>query len=106
VIFGTYEELLADAKERIASHPDRYWPAGDPKIFGEHDGGGTQVLYLAAVDFEQLGLPPLGEKGSAELARTIQHTTYRGFIAPIALYAVLGAVLWRNKRASAKEGGE
>jgi len=106
VIFGTYEELLADAKGRVASHPDSYWPAGDPKIFGEHDGGGTQVLYLAAVDFEELGLPPLGAEGSAHLARTVQHSLYKGFIAPVALYAVLGAVIWRNSRASAKEGGE
>lgn len=103
VIFGKYEDLLADAKQRIADYPDRYWPKGSPKIFGETDGGGTQVLYLAGVDFEELGLPPLGEAGVGELARSIQHGIYKGFIAPVALYAVLGAVLWRNRRASKKE---
>ncbi len=106
VIFGTYEELLADAKQRIADHPERYYPKGEPKIFGEHDGGGTQVLYLAGVDFENLGLPPLGEDGVGVLARSIQHGIYRGFIAPAALYAILGAVLWRNRRASQKEDSD
>jgi Fe-S-cluster-containing dehydrogenase component len=106
VIYGTYTDLMADAKERIARHPDRYWPQGDPKIFGEHDGGGTQVLYLASVDFANLGLPVLGDEPAGALAQKVQHAVYKGFIAPVALYAVLGAVIWRNRRASVKEGGE
>ena len=28
VIYGTYDELLADARQRIADHPERYYPAG------------------------------------------------------------------------------
>jgi Fe-S-cluster-containing dehydrogenase component len=107
VIFGKYTDLMADAKDRIAKHPDRYWgPDGTPKIFGESDGGGTQVLYLAGVDFENLGLPPLGEEGSAALARSIQHGLYQGFIAPSVLLVGLAAVVWRNRRTSDKEGGE
>jgi len=106
VIYGTYEELLADARERIATHPERYWPKGDPQIFGDTEGGGTQVLYLAGLDFEKLGLPALGDEGAAHLSRSIQHGIYRGFVAPVALYGILGAVLWRNRRASKKEGSD
>jgi Fe-S-cluster-containing dehydrogenase component len=107
VIFGTYTDLLADAKNRIATRPERYWgPDGEPKIFGEHDGGGTQVLYLAGVDFEKLGLPPLGNEGSAQLARTIQGGIYQGMIAPSVLLVGLAAVVWRNRKASEKKGGE
>jgi Fe-S-cluster-containing dehydrogenase component len=106
VIYGTYTDLLADAKERVAKHPDRYWPQGNPKIFGEHDGGGTQVLYLASVDFAKLGLPELGDESAGAIAQKVQHAVYKGFIAPVALYAVLGAVLWRNRRAAKKDGGE
>jgi Fe-S-cluster-containing dehydrogenase component len=106
VIYGTYTDLLADAKERIAQHPDRYWPQGDPQIFGEHDGGGTQVLYLASIDFEKLGLPMLGDQPAGGIAQTVQHGVYKGFIAPVALYAILGAVIWRNRKVSKKEGGE
>ncbi|MCP4901751.1 MAG: hydrogenase 2 operon protein HybA [bacterium] len=101
VIFGRYTDLLADAQQRIAAHPDQYWPKGDPVVFGEHDGGGTQVLYLASMDFEALGLPNLGEESTAKFARNVQHGVYKGFIAPVALYGILGAVMWRNRRTNA-----
>ena len=106
VIYGTYEELLADAKQRIADRPERYYPAGDPQIFGDTEGGGTQVLYLAGVDFEKLGLPVLGDDGVGVQSRKIQHGIYRGFIAPVALYGILGAVIWRNRRAEKKGGSD
>ena len=106
VIYGTYEELLADARQRIADRPERYYPAGDPQIFGDTEGGGTQVLYLAGVDFEKLGLPVLGDDGVGVLARNLQHGIYKGFIAPVALYGILGAVLWRNRRAAKKEASD
>ncbi len=106
VIYGTYEELLADAGQRIADRPERYYPAGDPQIFGDTEGGGTQVLYLADVSFEKLGLPVLGDDGVGVQARTIQHGIYRGFIAPVALYGILGAVIWRNRRAAKKGGSD
>ena len=106
VIYGTYEELLADARQRIADHPERYYPAGEPQIFGDTEGGGTQVLYLAGVDFEKLGLPPLGDDGVGVQSRKIQHGVYQGFIAPVALYGILGAVIWRNRRAAKKGGSD
>ena len=106
VIYGTYEELLADARQRIADRPERYYPAGDPQIFGDTEGGGTQVLYLAGVDFEKLGLPVLGDDGVGVQSRKIQHGIYQGFIAPVALYGILGAVIWRNRRAEKKGGSD
>jgi Fe-S-cluster-containing dehydrogenase component len=94
VIYGTRADLLAEAKRRLAAHPDRYVP----KVYGEHDGGGTQCLYLAAVPFEKLGLPDLGTEPVPSVARTVQHGIYKGFVAPVALYAALAAVLVRNRR--------
>ena len=99
VLFGRREDLLADAKKRIADEPGRYVP----KVYGESDGGGTQVLYLSAVPFEKLGLPDLGDAPVPEAARLIQHGIYRGFIAPAALYAILGAVAFRNRRQASGE---
>jgi hypothetical protein len=98
VIDGTYEELLLEAQRRLETYPDRYYP----KIYGEKDLGGTQVLYLSHVPFEKLGFEFDSEEPVPELQQTIQHGVYQGFIAPAALYALMGAVIWRNKRQSAK----
>jgi Fe-S-cluster-containing dehydrogenase component len=96
VIFGPRKELLAEAHRRLAEAPERY----ASRVFGERDGGGTQVLYLAAADvsFAELGLPELGEEGVPDLSETVQHGIYKGFIGPVALYALLGAAVWRQRR--------
>ena len=65
---------MKEAKRRMADSPGRYVP----KVYGETDGGGTQVLYLSHVPFEKLGLPALGDEPAPQLARSIQHTVYRG----------------------------
>jgi Fe-S-cluster-containing dehydrogenase component len=104
VIFGKFEDLQKEAHERIAAEPGKY----DPKVYGETDGGGTQVLYLTSkqVSFASLGLPQLGEKSVPSLPETIQHTIYKGFAAPVALYAVLGAVVYRNRKRGREEEAE
>jgi Fe-S-cluster-containing dehydrogenase component len=101
VIFGKRSELLAEARRRLAAEPDKYIQ----KIYGETDGGGTQVLYISQVPFEQLGFPALGEEPAPGLARSIQHGVYKGFIAPVALYAALGAVMFRNRK-HAQDGAD
>jgi formate dehydrogenase iron-sulfur subunit len=49
--FGRREDLLAQAHARIASHPGRYVD----NVYGEHEVGGTSMLYISDVPFEQLG---------------------------------------------------
>jgi Fe-S-cluster-containing dehydrogenase component len=100
ITFGKRADLLAEAKKRIADHPGRYFP----KVYGETDGGGTQVLFLspAGVPFEKLGLPNLGDRSVPSLPETVQSTIYAGFAAPIALYAMLAGAVRRNW----KRGGE
>ncbi len=105
VVFGRYEDLLSDAKARQAREPGRY----NPRVYGEKEIGGTQVLYLAAagIPFEKLGLPALGEKPVPEFTESLQHAIYQGFIAPVALYGALGFVMYRNRRKRPKgEEGE
>jgi Fe-S-cluster-containing dehydrogenase component len=108
VIYGTREELLATARRRIAANPQKY----NPKIYGEHDGGGNQSMYLtkAGVEFSELGLPDLGDVPPSRLAMTVQHTAYKGFIAPTALYVAAAVVIFRNmsaeKKAEAGKGKE
>jgi len=93
VIFGKRSALLADAKERIKQNPEKYVP----KVYGETDAGGTQVLYLSALPFEKLGLRTMGDEPIPAATETVQHAVYKGFIAPIALYALLGGVMFRNR---------
>ncbi len=61
VIYGKRADLLAEAKRRLDENPDAYVP----KVYGETEAGGTQVLYLSHVDFEKLGLPDLRRSGRA-----------------------------------------
>ena len=95
VIFGKLDGLQADATSRLAREPRRYHPG----IYGEKDGGGTQVLYLSAagIPFEKLGLPALGDKPAPELTESLQHAIYQGFVAPFVLFSVLGVVIYRNR---------
>jgi Fe-S-cluster-containing dehydrogenase component len=96
VIQGKTTELLAAAKARIAADPRRY----EPKVYGETDGGGTQTLYLSAagIPFEKLGLPRLTDVPPEDLAMSVQHTIYKGFIAPIALYVAAAYTILKNLR--------
>jgi Fe-S-cluster-containing dehydrogenase component len=98
VIFGKRSELMQEAKRRIAAEPDKYVQ----KVYGETEGGGTQCLYISHVPFDKLGLPMLDDRPAPELARSIQHTVYKGFIAPVALYGALAVVMLRNRRGQEK----
>ena len=52
-IFGKRDDLLIEAKTRIKNHPGKYH---EDRVYGETEGGGTQVLYLSHVAFENIGL--------------------------------------------------
>lgn len=94
VIFGRRSDLLAEAHRRLEATPERYVP----KVYGETDAGGTAVLVLSAVPFDRLGLPEIGDDAAPALSETVQHGIYKGFVAPVALYGLLAAVMWRNRR--------
>jgi Fe-S-cluster-containing dehydrogenase component len=111
VITGKSVDLLAIAKKRIAQNPSKYYGEANeegkvvPKIYGEYDGGGTQTMYLApaGVSFEKLGLPKLGHEPPAQMAMSVQHTVYKGAIAPLALYVAAAWAIVRNLRKEAAE---
>ena len=51
--FGDRDDLIVEARARIADSPDDYINY----IFGEQEVGGTSMLFLAGVPFDQLGFP-------------------------------------------------
>ena len=75
-----------------------------PHIYGEHEMGGTNHLYLAALPFDKLGLPDTASpRPRPRFRRRIQHTIYKGFIAPVALYGTLCFIAVRNLKKQAKQ---
>jgi formate dehydrogenase iron-sulfur subunit len=69
--FGRREELLAQAHAQIASDPERYVD----HVYGEHEGGGTSMLYLSPVPFDQLGFPVLGSEAIPHTAEAAMNFT-------------------------------
>jgi formate dehydrogenase iron-sulfur subunit len=49
-ISGTREEMLEEARTRIADDPDCY----HPHIYGEHEIGGTNVLVISPVPIDEV----------------------------------------------------
>ncbi len=96
VVYGRRADLLEEARRRVKADPARY----DPKIFGETDGGGTQVLYLAAAgaSFKELGFPEMPQESPAHLSESVSHAPYLHGLTPIALYAAAAAIIRRNHR--------
>jgi len=105
-IYGPTTALRAEAARRLAlpagsytRYPLHHIESGrsveskvaryEQHAYGLHEVGGTQCLMLAGVPFEKLGLPQLPEKAFAAKSETIQHTLYRGMIAPGILLAGL-----------------
>lgn len=95
--FGEREELLAEARRRIAAEPGRYVD----HIYGETEAGGTAWLYLASVPFERLGFPTsLPKPGTMEgMPRLGSTETSRPWASLGGSLATLGAGLcWFFKR--------
>lgn len=101
VIYGKRTELLEEAHRRIAATPGRYF---EDRVYGETEVGGTQVIYLSHVPFEKIGLPNYGDRGVPRTAYAVQEGLYKGFIAPVVLYAGLAAVMIRNRKSAPGEG--
>jgi Ni/Fe-hydrogenase subunit HybB-like protein/Fe-S-cluster-containing dehydrogenase component len=102
LVFGKREQVLAEARSRMAQHPEHY----NGQIYGEHEGGGTSVFYLAkaGLSFAEMGLPSLAPESVPSLPEKLQHTLYKGFAAPLALLTTFSIVVRRNtKRASRVE---
>jgi len=92
--FGPRKDLIEVARKKIKNFPDRYIN----RIFGEAEVGGTSWLYLASSQFEKLDFPKLGKNPAPGVSETIQHGIFAYFIPPIALYALLGGIMWVNKK--------
>ena len=107
-IFGNVRDLRKEAKRRLALEPGKTatYPlhrvdANETRdllvtpyqnhVYGEKEGGGNQVLILAGVPYDKLGLPTLPDESTASTSETLMHTLYKGMIVP---YVVLGGLFY------------
>jgi len=89
--YGQRDELIAYAEERIQKYPDIYIP----HVYGKAEAGGTSLLYISHVPFEELGLPKLGDKPISERAEDAMFATP---IAAAGLIVGLTGFHWVMKR--------
>jgi hypothetical protein len=59
-------------------------------------------MYLANTEFEKLEFPKLGDSPAPGVSESIQAGIFAYFVPPIALYSLLGGIMWITKN---KENG-
>ncbi len=93
VIFGTRREMLAEARRRIAVNPGDYVD----QIYGEHEAGGTGVLYISPVPFEELGF-------DTEIEREPYPEYTKGFLYAVpSIFVLWPAILLGLRESSARK---
>ncbi|MBC8424647.1 4Fe-4S dicluster domain-containing protein [bacterium] len=98
-IFGERDALLAEAKKRIADHPDRYLD----HVWGEEEVGGTSVLYISDVDLVKAGWPASLPGGAVpELADMVLHTVPATFVSVGVAMAGIHWVIKRRQKLAAE----
>lgn len=102
--FGRRSELLEDARRRIGRAPDRYVS----HIYGEHEAGGTSVLYLSPVPFEELAFPTaLGTMAFPEFTRNFLTAVPMIFILwPAFMIALRRATVEAERSRGLRKDGE
>ena len=99
--YGRRRDLVELAEKRIKLYPDRYVN----KIYGFTEVGGTSWMYMANTEFEKLSFPKLGDSPAPGVSESIQHGIFAYFVPPIALYALLGGIMWITKKKENEKGG-
>ena len=85
--FGKYEDILAEAHQRITERPEKYVQ----HVYGETENGGTATLYISPVPFEELGFPDAGTTSPAYSNRLVTDGT--PVVAGTVLVGLSGAYL-------------
>ncbi len=113
-IYGERDELLKEARKRIKENPDKYMD----HIYGEHEVGGTNVLYITAKDcpldflfyYNNRWAKENDLLGQPTPTEPLPETTKWAMGAvPVAFFgmgATMAAIYWTIKRRQQLNGGE
>ena len=101
MLFGKRRDLLEIAKARIYVQPDQFYHM----IYGEHEVGGTGLLYLSSVPFEEFGFRnDLGTTAYPEYNKTFLYSVPAVLILwPAFLLGLNNASSERNKNTNQEE---
>ncbi|MGV8073103.1 MAG: NrfD/PsrC family molybdoenzyme membrane anchor subunit [Syntrophobacteraceae bacterium] len=100
--YGDRDELLAEAHKRISANPKRYVN----HIYGEKEAGGTGVLYLASVPFDQLGFPTVDMESYAAKSVPALSIVPPAVLGMGALLGGIHAIAKRSNNVAKAEGGK
>jgi formate dehydrogenase iron-sulfur subunit len=90
--FGERDELIAVAEARIREHPERYVD----HVYGKEEAGGTSLLYIGPVPFEDLGMPQLGPEPIQEKTEGIMTKATPTVL--VGMLVGLSGIYWVVKR--------
>jgi formate dehydrogenase iron-sulfur subunit len=101
--FTSREEALAEARRRIAANPGHYF---EDRIWGEHEVGGSAVIYISDIDLDFLAgqrYKPLGDEPFPHFTEQIMSTVPTTFVAVTAAMAGTYLFIRRRDRVMAEE---
>ncbi|OHB27050.1 MAG: formate dehydrogenase [Desulfuromonadaceae bacterium GWC2_58_13] len=91
ISYGPRDEMIKEAERRLTDYPDRYIH----KVYGKDQAGGTSVIYLTSLPFDELGFKPV-------TMRPLPGYTWQALrLVPAAFLTVgggLSAISWINHR--------
>jgi formate dehydrogenase iron-sulfur subunit len=103
IFFTSREQALAEARRRIAVHPGLYY---EDRIWGEHEVGGSSVIYLSDINLDFLAgqrYKPLGDEPFPHYTERIMNTVPTTFVAVTAAMAGTYLFIKRRDRVMAEE---
>lgn len=89
--YGPQDEMIKIAKERLSNHPDKYIS----KIYGLDEAGGTSVLYLTNLPFDELGFKDVTQRALPDYTWQALRFVPASFLA---VGGTLSAISWITNR--------
>ncbi len=103
ITYGPRDEMVAIAEERLRKYPEKYIQ----KVYGLHEAGGTSVMYLTDLPFEELGFKEVTQRALPEYTWQALRFVPASFLA---VGGALSALSWithrRDRLMKEKENSE
>ncbi len=92
--YGPRDEMVKIAEQRLANNPDKYIR----KIYGLDEAGGTTVLYLTSLPFDELGFKDVTQRALPEYTWQALRFVPASFLAVGSTLSALSWITHRRER--------